>query len=105
MLKSFYTSVVLAYPRLTLVTVMLGVAMLATQSFKIEIDASSETLLLKDDKDLAFTREVNQRYFSRRFLVIAYSPESDLLDDVTLERRHVCGANVGTGVAGADGRW
>ncbi|MDX1295130.1 MAG: MMPL family transporter [Sulfurimonadaceae bacterium] len=85
MLSSFYDRVVLNYPRLTLILVFLTVVILGTQAIKVEIDASSETLLLKEDKDLAFTREVNKRYFNPDFLVITYQPEKELLDDATLD--------------------
>ncbi len=84
MLDAFYSRLVLAYPRLTLLVVLLLVLALGSQAFKVEIDASSETLLLKEDKDLAFTREVGQRYFNPDFLVITYTPEKGLLDDATL---------------------
>ena len=71
MLNDFYDRLVLAYPRLTIIFVLLVVGLLASQASKVEIDASSETLLLKDDKDLAFTREVNQRYANPDFLLIS----------------------------------
>ena len=86
MLNRFYRSLVLAYPRLTLLAVMIAVGLLATQVPKVEIDASSETLLLKEDKDLAFTREVNQRFYNPDFLVITYTPEGGLLDDTVLKQ-------------------
>ena len=69
MLNSFYDRLIL-YPRLTIIFVLLVVGLLSSQAVKVEIDASSETLLLKDDKDLAFTREINQRYTNPEFLSI-----------------------------------
>jgi len=85
MLKQIYASLVLAYPRLTLLAVTLIVGLIATQALKIELDASAETLMLRDDPDLAFTREVNQRFYNPSFLIITYSPGSGLLDDSTLQ--------------------
>jgi predicted RND superfamily exporter protein len=85
MLGSFYDRAVLNYPRLTLFLVLFTVILLGTQAIKVEIDASSETLLLKEDKDLAFTREVNKRYFNPDFLVITYEPKKGLLTDETLK--------------------
>lgn len=84
MLNSFYDRLIL-YPRLTIIFVLLVVGLLSSQAVKVEIDASSETLLLKDDKDLAFTREINQRYTNPEFLFISYKPtHGQLLDDETL---------------------
>jgi predicted RND superfamily exporter protein len=86
-LNTFYDRLILAYPRLTLILVLLAVGLLASQAFKVEIDASPETLLLKDDKDLAFTREVNQRYTNPDSLLISYQPrQGGLLDEETLAR-------------------
>ncbi len=84
MLKPLYEKVVLQYPKSVLLTVFLLVAFLGTQAFKMEVDASAETLLLEDDKDLKFTRLISERYKTPDFLVIAYTPEGDLLSDDTL---------------------
>jgi len=86
MLRAFYARIVLAHPFWTLAAVLAIIVALAGEVSKVEIDASSETLLLKDDKDLAFTREVNSRYYNPDFLVVTYTPESPLLDDETLAR-------------------
>ena len=63
---------------------LICIAALGYQARYLEIDASAETLLLEDDKDLAFTRKVNERYGSSDFLVLTYSPKGDLLADNTL---------------------
>jgi predicted RND superfamily exporter protein len=84
-LNTFYDRLIIAYPRLTLIFVLLVVGLLASQAFKVEIDASSETLLLKDDKDLAYTREINKQYGNPDFLIITYQPrQGKLLGDETL---------------------
>ncbi|MEA1914117.1 MAG: MMPL family transporter [Campylobacterota bacterium] len=64
---------------LTLLTLIL--AFFAT---KLEIDASAETLLLENDKDLQLTREVSNRYGGADYLVLTYSPKSDLLSQDSL---------------------
>ncbi len=51
----------------------------------LSIDASAETLLLEDDKDLQLTREVHGRYISHDYLVVAFSPSEGLLSDTTLQ--------------------
>lgn len=52
---------------------------------KLEIDASSETLLLQNDPDLAVWRDVASRYVSPNFLVVTYTPNSDLLSPDSLK--------------------
>ncbi|MBR6952939.1 MAG: RND family transporter, partial [Campylobacter sp.] len=58
----------------------------AYYSTKLEIDASSQTLLLEHDKDLEIWREVSKRYESPNFLVIAYTPNDDLLSQNSLNK-------------------
>ena len=85
MIKNFYDNFVLKYPIYVLVALLLAIGTLGYYSTKLEIDASAETLLLDDDKDLKFTRAVNKRYYNPNFLVITYSPNDELLSKTSLE--------------------
>ena len=40
------------------------------QSLNLKLDASSDTLILENDKDLIATREVSDTYSSNEFLII-----------------------------------
>jgi len=86
MIKAFYSKVILKYPKSILLLVFLAVAFLGSQAFKMEVDASAETLLLENDKDLQFARLISERYQTPDILVIAYSPKADLLSDKTVEQ-------------------
>ncbi|MDF1821398.1 MAG: MMPL family transporter [Alcanivoracaceae bacterium] len=44
----------------------------------LRLDASADSLVLQDDKALAYYREVAKRYGGSDFLIIAYSPDNDL---------------------------
>ncbi len=84
MLRFFYDRLLLAYPKSCLLVILLVVAVLGYEARKLEIDASAETLILEDDKDLQFTRQVSTRYGSSDFLVISYVPHDDLFSDKVL---------------------
>ena len=84
MLRQFYDKIILTYPKTILLLLLLSIAALGYQAQYLEIDASAETLLLEDDKDLAFTRKVNQRYGNQDFLVLTFTPKEELLADSTL---------------------
>jgi len=84
MIKKLYHSIILAYPKYVLFFIALLVSFLAYEAFNLKIDASAKTLLLEDDKDLAYSRVVNKRYKSQDLLVIAYTPKKSLLADSTL---------------------
>lgn len=84
MLKKIYQDFVLKYPKSILLALFLLVAFLGTQAFKMEVDASAETLLLENDKDLQFTRLISDRYHTPDILVIAYTPKGPLLSPKVL---------------------
>ncbi len=54
-------------------------------SYKLEIDASTQTLLLENDPDLALFREVSEDYLEESFLVVAYRSNGDILSDERLK--------------------
>ena len=79
MLKSLYINFLLKYPKFILLLISIFVVIMAIFAFKLEIDASAETLLLEGDKDLEFSREVSKRFEAPNFLIVTYSVEDDLL--------------------------
>lgn len=85
MIKSFYDRYILRHPLKILFVLLMGISFLAYYATKLQIDASSETLLLDDDKDLKFFREVHQRYYSPDFLLVTFKPKEDLLSKKSLD--------------------
>ena len=85
MIEKFYTKRVIKYPRATLFLLLCAVVFLALYIPRLHVDASAETLLLENDKDLLYTREVSERYATPDFLVITYTPKSALLSDESLK--------------------
>ena len=85
MIKKIYDRFILKFPIIVLILLSIFISTLGYFSTKVEVDASAETLLLDDDKDLKFFREVNKRYDNLNFLIVTFSPNKDLLDDDSLE--------------------
>ncbi len=85
MIKKFYDTYIIKHPLKVLILVLIGVCFLGFYSTKLQIDASSETLLLDDDKDLKFSREVTKRYYTPDYLVVTYKPKNDLLSNESIE--------------------
>lgn len=85
MIKNVYDRWILEYPRLVITLIVLLIAFLGYEARNLEVDASAETLVLEDDKDLRLTREVNARYGSPDYLIITYAPKEDLLSASTLK--------------------
>jgi predicted RND superfamily exporter protein len=85
MLKSFYQNNLLQYPKLFLAIFSIIAILMGSYALKLEIDASSETLLLENDKDLEFTREISKKFTAPDFLVVTFSVKDDLLSDKNLD--------------------
>ena len=85
MIKKIYDTFIFKYPIIVLLILSIFVSILGYYSTKVEVDASAETLLLDDDKDLKFFREVNKRYNNLNFLVVTFTPHNDLLSNESLE--------------------
>ena len=74
-LANLYKNVVIKKAKFLFVFLLL---ILITFSFffkNFHLDASSDSLLLENDADLKYLREVNKRYGSRDFLVLTYAPK------------------------------
>ncbi|MCG8325940.1 MAG: MMPL family transporter [Thiotrichales bacterium] len=48
------------------------------------LDASADSLLLENDQDLKIYREINRRYENRDFLLLTFTPGTDVFADETL---------------------
>ncbi len=82
----WYNGWVLDRPIVVITILMLIIVALGYQARHFKIDASTDTLLLENDKDLQYAREISKRYGVQDFLLIAFSPKSgELLDPTNLE--------------------
>lgn len=77
---------IVAFPKAVLTFSLLICLGIGVFSYKLEIDASTQTLLLENDKDLAIWRDITKRYDSKNFLVIAYTPNLGLLNQNSLDK-------------------
>ena len=85
MYKKIYDTFILKFPLLILFVLSLFVLSLGYYATKVEIDASAETLLLEDDDDLKFFRDVYKKYENSNFLIVTFSPKDDLLSKNSLD--------------------
>ena len=76
--KNLYSKYIFNNSKLLLLFITVIVIIFAFQIRNIVIDASTDTLILEGDKDLAYTQLINKRYYSPNFLILAYTPKYDL---------------------------
>ena len=84
-LPTLYRRTVLQYPLFFLVLLALALVFFASQARFFKLDASADSLLLEDDKDLQLFREAQQRYHSQDLLLVTYEPDGDLFSDSALD--------------------
>ncbi len=88
MLKSinFLSSIVTSKPKMVLVLLLafLGIMSLFINEFKM--DASSDSLVLENDEDFKYYREITNNYASSDFLVVIFTPNSELFDRKTINK-------------------
>ena len=83
----FYNRIVLGRPRLVLVTFFILLAILAVYARNFRIDASSDTLVMHNNKDFLYFEETLKRYGDSNYLVVTYTPKTeDLFSDTVLSR-------------------
>lgn len=78
-IKQKLARMLVSAPKLSLALALILCAFLCAFVPKLAIDASTQTLLLENDKDLELWRDITKRYEIPNTLVIAYTPNSDLL--------------------------
>ncbi|PLY10461.1 MAG: hypothetical protein C0626_05650 [Arcobacter sp.] len=84
-MKSFFDRFIINSPKRVLLGLFIIIAVLGYFSTKLEIDASSQTLMLENDKDLKLTRQINKRYNNSDILVLTLTPKDDLLSQKTID--------------------
>lgn len=83
-IKQKLARMLVSAPKLSLALALILCAFLCAFVPKLAIDASTQTLLLENDKDLELWRDITKRYKIPNTLVIAYTPNSDLLSQSSI---------------------
>ena len=80
----FFDKVILRRPQLVICCILAVVAFLGYQAKDFRLDASAETLIIENDRDLNYSRLIDNRYGVQDFLLLAYTPQDDLFSDKVL---------------------
>ena len=84
MLAHLYQNIILKNPKLVLALLLIALISFGYNSKNFRLDASSETLLIDGDPDLKYLREITERYGSKEFLVLTYTPNESMASDVSI---------------------
>ena len=81
MFAQLYQNGVLKNPKIVFILLIIAILSFGYYSKDFRLDASSETLLIEGDPDLAYLKEVTERYGSKDFLILTYTPNEGMVTD------------------------
>ncbi len=84
MIAHFYQNVILKNPKTIFVLLIIAILSFGYYAKNFRLDASSETLLIDGDPDLAYLKEVSERYGSNEFLILTYTPNEGMVTDSSI---------------------
>ena len=84
MFTNIYKKLIIDFSKVTLFLIFLLISFSVYHAKNFNLDASSDALILEGDKDLKYLREINERYGSKDFLVLTYSPVSSFEEKETI---------------------
>ena len=84
MIAQFYQNIILKNPKSIFIILLITLISFGYHSKDFRLDASSETLLIEGDPDLKYLQEVSERYGSKEFLILTYTPNEGMVSDVSI---------------------
>ncbi len=86
LLLRFVQQITLTRPWISwiILAILLGTSLFHARDFRL--DASADSLLLQNDEDLFYFREIVKRYSADDFFIVTYTPDGDLFTRETLDR-------------------
>ena len=84
MFSKIYRTLIIDFSKTSIVLVCCVLSFFLYFSKDFKLDASTDSLLLESDKDLKYLREVNERYGSKDYLVLTYTPVLSFTNEETI---------------------
>jgi predicted RND superfamily exporter protein len=85
-LSKAYDRVILGHPIVVVIVFFALLSFFSYHAKDFKLDASADSLLLEDDKDLKVFREISDRYDVKEFLFVTFTPYEDLFSQPSLDR-------------------
>ena len=84
MFAQFYENLIIKNPKSIFIVLLIILFSFGYYSKDFRLDASSETLLIEGDPDLKYLQEISNRYGSREFLILTYTPKEGMITDTSV---------------------
>ena len=84
MIAQLYQNTILKHPKIIFIILLIALFSFGYHSKDFRLDASSETLLIEGDPDLEYLQEISERYGSKEFLILTYTPNESMVSDASI---------------------
>ncbi len=84
MIAPLYQNFILKNPKAIFTLLIIAILSFGYYTKDFRLDASSDTLLIEGDPDLAYLKEISERYGSKEFLILTYTPNEDMVGDASI---------------------
>ncbi len=84
MFAHFYQNIIIKFPKIIFLVLTLILITFGFHAKDFKLDASSETLLIEGDPDLKYLKEISERYGSKEFLILTYTPNDGMISDTSI---------------------
>ncbi|MDC0518376.1 MMPL family transporter [Candidatus Pelagibacter sp.] len=84
MFSHLYQNIVLKNSKSVFIILLIVLVTFGYYTKDFRLDASSETLLIEGDPDLKYLEEITDRYGSKDFLVLTYTPNEGMVSDSSI---------------------
>ena len=84
MIAPLYQNFILKNPKAIFTLLIIAILSFGYYTKDFRLDASSDTLLIEGDPDLTYLKEISERYGSKEFLILTYTPNEGMVSDVSI---------------------
>ena len=84
MMAHLYQNFILKNPKGIFIILIIAILSFGYFSKDFRLDASSDTLLIEGDPDLEYLKEITERYGSKEFLILTYSPKEGMVTESSI---------------------
>jgi uncharacterized protein len=84
MLSHLYQNIILKNPKSIFILLLITLLSFGYFSKDFRLDASSDTLLIEGDPDLEYLKEITERYGSKEFLILTYTPNEGMITESSI---------------------
>ncbi len=84
MFKKIFDNFILKYPKIILLIAIPVFIFLGFEATKLKVDASSKSLLMKNDPNLVFLKKIDKDFYNPDILLITFQPKNSLFSKESL---------------------